>query len=68
MSASPLPPYVPFRHSATMKFMSLAFLAVTPVLASCLAQIPLGYDDFSTGQHQFKYPIRRVAIVGKGVG
>ena len=60
---------VPFRLSATMKFTSLTFLAITPVLASCLAQLPLVYHDFPTGEHyQFKYPIRRVAIIGAGVG
>ncbi|KIM37614.1 hypothetical protein M413DRAFT_421803 [Hebeloma cylindrosporum] len=48
---------------------SLAFLAVAPVFASSLTQLPVGYEPWAGERYyQFKYPIRRVAIIGAGVG
>ncbi|KAF8953876.1 hypothetical protein BDZ97DRAFT_572300 [Flammula alnicola] len=55
-----------------MKVSSLLFLVITPVLAGFSDQTPLAYESLANGgspdYYQFKRPIRRVAIIGAGVG
>ncbi|KDR73278.1 hypothetical protein GALMADRAFT_728139 [Galerina marginata CBS 339.88] len=55
-----------------MRISSLGFLAITPLLAGCSDQTPLGFEssfsDHPPDYYKFKHPIKKVAIIGAGVG
>jgi hypothetical protein len=52
-----------------MRISSLALVIAAPVLASFVDQTPLTYDTSANDEYyKFKRPIRKVAIIGAGVG